>query len=379
VAATCAKPAFAYKLYASKYQVHEQMTERSAECFIDSLRTGKPVQDCSSLALGNGLRHATDSQPVGDFRVEGVPATFGALTTAVRWPDDPQRKLVTLTGMANFGLAFEAAKYCRSYSGLGVQYAGLLCASHFGSMQFLHAMASDANETAGETQTKILEWSRFAYDYAIGRLQDDVGLCDALRSYPSIREALVGSDDSYICTGNDEYRPRTVGQLFGFQCRNIVSSAVCWIIPSTRDRRIAALGAILHVIQDSYSQAHAQRGGCSAGASVIRRQAVERFLNYAEQDSGKHAQADAWPIVDVVADPAIEHPIVAGAQVLSFFSKGADAGELANYLRQSVLGVPTASQEKAGPGECYIKEETFPQYEHLAARSYRNRQRNALE
>jgi hypothetical protein len=44
--------------------------------------------------------------------------------------------------------------------------------------------------------------------------------------------------------------------------------------------------------------------------------AVVRFLNYAEQDSVKHAQADAWPIVDVVA-PAIEHPVVAGAQVLA--------------------------------------------------------------
>jgi hypothetical protein len=245
-------------------------------------------------------------------------------------------------------------------------------------MQFLHAMASDAQETAGDTEAKILEWVRFSYDYASGQLSDTAQLCVALKTYPAIGSALVGDVDSYICKGNEKFGPRTVGELFGFRCKNVVTSATCWVDTSIRERKLAALGAILHAIQDSYSQAHAQRGPCVKGAAVIRQAAVGRFLNYAEQDGRQHARADAWPVVDAV-DHDIAHPVIASAQVLAFFAAAThNTDALVDYVRDHVLGLQSTSA-LATAGDCYIRRRTFARYERSAVRAYRNRQLNAVE
>lgn len=114
------------------------------------------------------------------------------LRQGVRWPDDPQRKLEGKRATVNFGAAFKAVSYCMNG---GVHEAGLLCASHFGDLQFLHSMASTSSETTEVTRSKILDWARFSYDYAVGRLNDSDVLCEKAEGYPTISEALVGSKE----------------------------------------------------------------------------------------------------------------------------------------------------------------------------------------
>lgn len=339
-------------------RIHEIMTRRSAACFAAAECQGVPVSDCARfLDVDPRLtRQKPSRKQIRCLHVGDEPLTYRELEIAVRWPDDPQRKLRRGRGAANFLTAIFS--YCRRYvdrqSTVGEM--GLLCASHFGSMQFLHAMASSSGEPTEETRDKALEWARFAYDFARGAIADNAELCVALASYPKIRGALVGSDDSFICKGNKRFPPRTVGQQFGFTCVKMLSSGRCGVRTSVAVRRRAALGAIFHLIQDSYAQGHVQRGSCGprpdSPRPTIRVAPVERFLGYAEQDRGAHSASDRWPQT-AVADPTMDHPVVAGARVLEMFAQGKPSKDLVEYLGARVLRLAHVHESVAGAGVCY--------------------------
>ncbi|MBZ5710987.1 hypothetical protein [Nannocystis pusilla] len=351
-----------YKLYLRKSRIHETMTELSAACFADARAAGRAVESCKGyLEIAQGAeRPERQGLAIGDLRITGAPLIYRDLKIAVRWPDDPQRKLRGVRGVrsgVNLVAAFGAHGYCSRYRGKTVAQAGLLCASHYGDMQFLHAMASSATETTKETREKALAWAKFAYDYARGDIPDDTLLCAALENYPSIRLALSGGEESMICKGNDRFSPRTVGQYFGFECRRMFSSRRCLITVPARERRLAALGAVLHLIQDSYSQGHVQRGHCGeaskAPQATIRLGPVERFLDYGRQRGKAHAKSDDWPTTEL-SPQATDHPVVAGARVLEMFAENKSSDALVGYLGSRVLPLAEPLEHEAsGAGDCY--------------------------
>lgn len=354
-----------YELYRKKTRVHETMTELSAACFADAQRAGTSVTDCARhLRIARDVEQEKDSTKIDGIRVGEAPLTYGDLKLAVRWPDDPQRKLrghAGLRSMTNFAMAFRIFRYCRHYDGMDVGVAGLLCASHYGDMQFLHAMASTKAEPTTTTRAKALAWAKFAYDYAKGDLADDADLCSALAAYPEIRSAVGGSEDGMICKGDRRGRdPRTVGQHFGFKCLKMLSSATCYVVCSVAERRRAALGAILHLVQDSYSQGHVQRGKCgepsAKPAATIRLAPVERFLDYGQQNSKAHTASDQWPVTDA-SDSRVDHPVVAGARVLEMLAKNQKSDALVEYLGSRVLLLADSHHGAAGEGECYKKQQ----------------------
>lgn len=369
LASACVIPSVAhgYDLYKRRYRVHETMTEQSARCFAGSRGIGRPVTDCrENLVVDRSTASRKhDDLAIAELFVGGEPVTYGDLKIAVRWPDDPQRKLRGAQGIrsaANFGVAFWLVRYCERHKDRGedVNGMGLLCASHYGDMQFLHAMASKPGETAAQTREKIIVWSRFAYDYATGSFEDDELLCDVLLKYPEIRPAVVGDPSLFICAGDKRGEPRQVGWFFGFECRKTFGSGRCHTTTTVAERRTAALGAILHMIQDSYSQSHVQRGRCGDAQGVpqatIRLTPVERYHDYSQQRSKLHSESDEWPKVAEEPDAGIDHPVVAGARVLEMMADGQTSRELEHYLMTRVLRpADTLPGAAPGSGDCYGK------------------------
>lgn len=157
----------------------------------------------------------------------------------------------------------------------GDQYVrgNLMTRSHFGDLQFLHAMASTAGVPAEQTRDEVIDWLEFAWKVASGKTDPEAKMKDF--DLPTFKSRFGCSEwtvaDIFILGRNDKLRPML-------------------------DR--IALGAFLHVIQDSFSYAHVEREAPVAGATCDGATAVsapgrvKEFHTYAQQDQAKHDARD---------------------------------------------------------------------------------------
>jgi hypothetical protein len=204
--------------------VHEEITNRIYGCEEEQKVCGDPEQP----------------EFAGPFIIAGV-----------RWNDDPPFQLEAGEGQHTdckttetirfttqpvcWVQLFEDAKH-RAASGDvpdAYNHAPLLGRSHFGDLQFLHAMASQDGETAAETQKRVLMWAEFTWKVAIGEYGLDTHLADV---------KVTGFDDFFGNSG------KTVQDLF-----TVGNSA---LRPHITD---VAFGSVLHTVEDSFAKGHVQR------------------------------------------------------------------------------------------------------------------------
>jgi hypothetical protein len=232
-------------------------------------------------------------------------------------------------------------------------------------LQFLHAQASredraEASEHGGGktalTRRLILAWARFAYRAATDKSFRDTNYCDALKASDTdetLRARLAFSDETWCQRRRKtfwgiplfgHYEPWTVKTLFSLQCSNPIQEKRCWERSGRHGddtARMAAIGALLHLVQDSFSQSHVARvpvGGAARGPRgpfepwvVCSRPSA--YYDYEEQnlaepdDEGNvvedpHAKADFAPRLDPnCKDPknrAADDVITASAAVLYY-------------------------------------------------------------
>ena len=109
--------------------------------------------------------------------------------------------------------------------------------SHFGDLQFLHAMATKAGEQAETTKQHLMEWLEIMYKLACG--DQGISPTDQLASkFPS------HFDNSTTPNGSATLRELILATTPSYGWVNL-------------ERR--ALGICLHIVQDSYTIGHAQR------------------------------------------------------------------------------------------------------------------------
>jgi hypothetical protein len=149
-------------------------------------------------------------------------------------------------------------------------HAPLLARSHFGDLQFFHAMASQDGEPASETQRRILIWVEFAWK--------------------------VGSGDYKLDTKLSEVNIPGFDQFFGksgWTVQDLFTSGN----PALR-RHIddIAMGSAFHTVEDSFAGGHVQREETSPGSCLnIALPAPPRiieFHSYGHQDEKKHKEQD---------------------------------------------------------------------------------------
>ena len=218
------------------------------------------------------------------------------LVTGVEWNDDPS--LMLLGDMADivkwrkWMLDAEDKAKCRGRyapapcAGVAVS-DDLLYRSHYGDLQFLHAMASSETEPADETRRKMLVWAKFSYEVGVGKI-DPTTTLDKL---PEV-DALI-------------QRPGwNVHYLFA---RNANSKASI---------RKIAIGSLLHLIQDSYSDAHTARvNGCEALSHD--KGPILSFRLYTLQNPEEHKEADVRPTWLDKGDLSDRNPVWASARLLN--------------------------------------------------------------
>lgn len=241
--------------------VHEEITNRIYGCNGDIC--GGSVATSAPVPVLAGVRW-NDDPP---FRMSPQQARGISCKTreTIRFETQPSCWV---------GLFLDANKGAAAGKAYGPGDA-MLYRSHFGDLQYLHAMASRNGETAAQTKTRLMGWFEFTWRAARGEYDLETRLKSI--ENPTIQEAYGRGEWRLL----DLYTQGASGGL-----RNHV--------------RDVAFGSLLHTLQDSYAEGHVEREvgsglrQCSArGMSVAAPGNILEFHAYNQQDHGKHADADS--------------------------------------------------------------------------------------
>ena len=205
--------------------------------------------------------------------------------------------------------------------------------SHFGDMQFLHAMAGSTGEAPEETRRNILRWAEFAWRVAKG----EIG--------PKARASALKQVDADTA--------QWLSTLFrGASKRHWTVQDMFLAKPSSI--RAIALGSLLHQVEDSYSASHVRRrasrmqeNGCPAYDAA---DPITQFHTYAGQDTEKHGVCDNAP--DWLESPRPGSPIGVLAEIVRAHEEGRDWPFVRAILEEKVFRLADAVPA-AGPGECF--------------------------
>lgn len=279
--------------------------------------------------------------PASPRAFTSVPPREGNYWKASRWSDDPTRQ-GTPAGFLKI-LRNTARDHCVDYINGFNAFPGLLCNGHYGSLQFLHAMASlepgetvegAAPEPFDVTVRKMKGWTALAFDVASGRLALGAPYCASVREYGATGAALAPANFPYCGSWS-------VRTLFGFTCANPFSSGTCRVNISDAGVRRSAAGALVHMIQDSYSRSHAGRGETLPfgpyRSAQVRCRPVDAFYRYSLEQKENHSDADKAPTFEGCAGKSVMDPITASARMIWLVRNGCDASWAVALVGEGVI------------------------------------------
>jgi hypothetical protein len=215
--------------------------------------------------------------------------------------------------------------------------------SHFGDLQFLHAMAING-EDPKVTKKNILDWMHFTYDVAIGKINLDVNLESLSNDYAFVKK-FTGTSKIY-------WTPRKLFlNFFDYKDKKPPASWNSVNVPRL------ALGALLHTIQDSYSASHVQRSHqVNTGKQSSRE--ILSFLDYRAQKSSCHGVEDLEPDwLNQVQYETRDGPVYQSAWIIRRANINADwiDGKVSEYLSSTIFPLASSYSKAHGGGYATCK------------------------
>lgn len=295
--------------------VHEEITSRMFDC-EDGCDDADIAAEYAGMFVISGVRW-NDDPPFRLLENEGQH-TSCKTTETIRFTTQPRC----------WYQLFQAAKSQAEHGTIpnAANHAPLLARSHFGDLQFLHAMASHDGESAAETQRRVMIWMEFAWKVADGEYGLDTKLKDV---------DVAGFDEFFGKSG------WTVQDLFAQGN------------PSLR-RHLAdvALGTVLHTVEDSFAEGHVLReqssaGNCADAVSLPAPPRILEFHSYAHQDEKKHKQRDArGAFEEGLVRPV--NVVSVGKPLVDFYEQGKNWQEVRPYFECVFAVVDPNSTATAG-------------------------------
>jgi hypothetical protein len=359
---------------------HERLTALSLECLAiknigDPLLSKKPeLCDLSDIDTTDFSVFTTD-YGASPSKIQ----EYFTLLKTVRWPDDPSRQVYEHDRSSpKFGANMK--KVCEdrveNFDDIILTRDGLLCNSHFGPLQFLHSQSPNDGDDYARTKDKMTDWAQYAFSISKGNenLNDNYyDYWNGNSDYPNIVASMQADAIKEWGWHEDKKIPWyfyypfsaawkdvdgiwpawTIGSMFSQECLASIQSASCNIITSESEIRFSALGSIIHMIQDSYSASHTNRGATSKSPQIIC-QPVAEFYSYRNQNGDKHTESDKWPTIECSKDNGTLDPITAVAQIIWLHNNPSGTREDIRDVLLKVLG-HSAKTQKSGPGSFYGK------------------------
>ncbi|PZP94221.1 MAG: hypothetical protein DI587_26295 [Variovorax paradoxus] len=306
-----------------------------------------PVHEAITLnALGCSVEAGSEAECVTLDAIK----QHQVLLYGVRWPDDPpfalNRSSPPRTSSCNPSVTLRSTAQPKCWATLFSDAAAtakvnlkkdpaspafgpgdyLLYRSHFGDLQFFHAMAAHDGELAAVTQRRMKSWAQFLWGIATKTLPTDQFIRD-------LEPAALG-----------DYFPGDI------TATNLLATG---IVEVRKDLSHVAMGALLHMVQDSFSQAHSGRGAetgamCPGSPRFAQPGRIERFYSYAGQVGSAHDREDTFASLNVHTLQVSPTVVDASKGFLALWNEGASWDE-AEKLFDCVFALQ-APGAAAGPG-----------------------------
>lgn len=218
------------------------------------------------------------------------------LIGGVEWNDDPEvlvRKVVYEDG---FDKVKKFPKNLKDEKAMTYR-------THYGDMQFLHAMKSDADQDDQKVKQQIYDWIKNAYAVTTGKIKYDQDIEGTYFSKYFSKESVLKYEkisdifDPHKTYRNDERLEKRT--------------------------RLFASGSILHLIQDSYSKSHTDRNSTEK----------IKFKHYPNSDE-VHCSSD---VPSIANKKEIEKATEMSVEYLKLRKRNADWCEVANFIKKDVF------------------------------------------
>ncbi|MFQ2470377.1 hypothetical protein ACK312_19025 [Aeromonas caviae] len=288
--------------------VHEQITNKGREIFLRECESSENKKGCAyERKLMNG-RVIQDS-----------------LLRGVWWNDDPNQDLYKAKQVIWFGHMKDAER--RAKKGVRIDAAYMMqYRSHYGDLQFLHSMASMDGKKASDTKEDILMWAEFSYKLSIGEIS----------SGDKFSEVNIDRIHKYFGGRHAEWKINWI-----FQPKYL-------LVDTPNDFQEHALGTLIHMVEDSYSEAHVARSYVST--EKCRSGRILSFHSYTKQNPSLHSKADTLAGYNSVKNASESSPELAVAKLISFsHSKASWEREVRPYL-DGIVYCFDGDPEGSGPG-----------------------------
>lgn len=305
--------------------VHEEITNRVLGCEGDGDICGAPDYEPKNAYVLAGVRW-NDDPP---FRFEKGQGNFGGCE-----PGSTVRLVTFPRCWAN--VFKDGEKRAGQDVALNADNAPLLVRSHFGDLQFLHAMANHDGESASVVRNRIITWAEFTWRTALGEFPLSTRVKDI--PVPGIVEFFGTkgwSIQDLFALGNPHVRrPDNMSEL--------------------------AFGSLLHVIEDSFADGHVERAmpdgqeKCSETATGYTMPGkIKEFHSYVNQDSNRHGEEDARNAFSTNWSGPRPNVVDVGRTLNDYFVRHAPWSEVKPYI-QCIFTLDTDARP-ASAGERYAR------------------------
>lgn len=207
----------------------------------------------------------------------------------------------------------------------------LLARSHYGDLQFFHAMAQEDDLDPAQTRADILGWLEFAWKVATREIPRDALLRDV---------NISAMKERFHCSG------WSVADLYVLGRQDTMLRFVHDI----------AFGSVLHTIQDSFAEGHVEREPagsqeqCSTTLAVPRPGRIREFHSYAGQDGKLHDVKDHREAMAGAVGGPVSGAVEASRQLAAYYGDRRKWAEVEPYM-QCVLDLSSEARRSSAGGE----------------------------
>jgi hypothetical protein len=196
------------------------------------------------------------------------------------------------------------------------------------------------------TRAKILAWASFTYEVATGQIPATASYCSQFGGNRSVIAPAMVPNGFNFCITADRPQGWTVGRLFSWRCGKIfIFFGRCNLLKEDAEFiQNVAKGALLHLVQDSFSQSHVSRTNApdvDAGGTPLPRVECGKprgYVAYTAVTAKGHGQADKWPRWNASCDaPKATDVIAASAMVMHHIDRKTTTEDFLRYLETSVF------------------------------------------
>ena len=203
----------------------------------------------------------------------------------------------------------------------------LLYRSHFGDLQFFHSMAAHDGEMAAATRTRMKMWARFLW--GVGNKSIPTNRFIRLSGVPQMANYFPGD----------------------MTAMNLFATGITQV---RRELDRVAIGALLHMVQDSFSQAHAARASetgasCDEIPRFLKPGKITQFYSYARQVGSQHNHEDTFDALGLQTLQMSPSVVDASRAFLTLWKEGAPWSEAEKYFDCVFALEDATAKADAGP------------------------------